>query len=56
VAEPGGGSLTRTFERELMEGSGNGASLIILFWASFFDPDYFSSLSLGAIWNFCDGP
>jgi len=37
-------------------GSGNGASLIKLVWASFSDPDYVRSLSLGAIWNFCEGP
>jgi hypothetical protein len=32
--EPGGGSLTRSFERQ-MEGSGNGASIVKLFWAPF---------------------
>ena len=30
VGEPGGGSFTGTFERELKAGSGNRASLIIL--------------------------
>jgi len=41
-------------ERE-MEGSGNGTSLIKLIWDHFLDPDYFINLSLGAIWNFCEG-
>jgi len=36
-------------------GSGNGASLIKLIWASFLDTDYVGSLSLGAIWNSCEG-
>jgi len=27
-----------------------------LIWAPFLDPDYFKSLSLGAIWNCCKGP
>jgi hypothetical protein len=37
--------------------SGNGASLIKLIWALFLgDPDYVRRLSLGAIWNFCEGP
>jgi len=48
--EAGGDSLTKLFERQ-MEGSGNGASLINLIWAPFFDPDYARSLSLGANWN-----
>jgi hypothetical protein len=54
IEEPGGGSFTRTFEREMKGGSGNGASLIKLIWAPFFDPDYVGSLSLAAIWNFCE--
>jgi hypothetical protein len=37
-------------------GSGNGASLIKLILAPFLDPDYVRSLSLGASWNFCEGP
>jgi len=28
VGGPGGGSFTRTFERQMKKGSGNGASLI----------------------------
>jgi hypothetical protein len=39
-----------------MEGVGNGASLIKLIWAPVLDPDYVMSQSLGAIWNFCEGP
>jgi len=38
-----------------MEGSVNGAYLINLIWAPFLDPDYVRSLSLGAIWYFCEG-
>jgi hypothetical protein len=40
----------------MKEGSGNGSSLIKLIWAHFLDPDYVINLSLGAIWNFCEGP
>jgi len=39
-----------------MEGSENEESLINLIWAPFLDPDCVRSLSLGAIWNFCEGP
>ena len=48
--------LPGLFERQMKEGSGNGASLITLRWAPFLDPDYIRTLSLGAIWNFCEGP
>ena len=47
VGDPGGGSFTETFERQMKEGSENGASLINfikLIWTLFFlDPDYFRS-------------
>jgi hypothetical protein len=33
--EPGGGLFSRTFERQMKEGSGNRASLINLIWAPF---------------------
>jgi len=33
--DPGGSSFTRTFERQMKEGSGNGASCIKLIWAPF---------------------
>jgi len=49
-----GGPLVGAFE--FMEGSGNGAPLIKSIWAPFLDPDYVTSLSLGAIRNFCEGP
>jgi hypothetical protein len=39
----------------MKDGSGNGASLITLIWA-LLDPDYVRSLSLGANWNFYEGP
>jgi len=29
---------------------------LLLIWAPSLDPDYVRSLSLGAIWNFCEGP
>jgi hypothetical protein len=47
--------LAGLFERQMKEGSGNTASLIKLIWAPFLDPDYVRSLSLGTIWNFCEG-
>jgi hypothetical protein len=56
VGEIGAGSFTGTFERQMKRGSGNGASLIKLFWAPFLDPDYVRSLSLGTLWNFCEAP
>jgi hypothetical protein len=56
LGETGGGSFTEPFERQMKEGSGNGARLIKLIWAHFLDPGYFGSLSLSAIWNFCEGP
>ena len=52
VGEPGGSWFTRTFEKQLKEGSGNVASPINFF----LDPDYVGSLSLGAVWNFFEGP
>jgi len=55
VEEHGGGSFSGTFERQMREGSENGASLINLMCSSL-DPDYVKSLNLGAIWNFCEGP
>jgi len=36
LKETGGGSFTGPFERQMKEGSGNGASLIKLIWAPFF--------------------
>ena len=39
----------------MKEGFGNGAVLINLVWAPFFDPDYVRSLNLGAMWNCCEG-
>ena len=56
VGEIGGGSFSGTFKRQMKGGSGNEASLIKLFWAPFLDPDYVRSLSLGALWNFCEAP
>jgi hypothetical protein len=44
------------FEREMKEGSGNGASVMKLIWAPFLDPDYVRCLSMGEIWNFYEGP
>jgi hypothetical protein len=40
VGEPGGGSLTGTFEGQMKEGAGNGASLLKLIWDVFLDPGY----------------
>ena len=56
AGEPGGGSFTGPFERQMENGSGNVASLINLIWAPFVNPYYVRSLSLGAIWNCSDGP
>jgi hypothetical protein len=39
------------FERQMREGSRNGASLITLIWAFYLDPDCVRNLSLGSIWN-----
>jgi len=50
------GSFTGTSDRQMKVGFGNGAPLIKLIWVPFLDPDYVGSLSLGAIWNFCEGP
>jgi len=55
IGEPGGGLFTGTFEIQ-MEGFGNGASLIKLILTPFLDQDYVRSLSLGVIWNCCEGP
>jgi len=38
--EPGGGSFSGHFERQMKEGSGNGASLFKIIWIPFLDPDY----------------
>jgi hypothetical protein len=51
-----GVGLPGLFERQKMEGSGNGESPLNLIWASFLNPDYVRSLSLGEIWNFFEGP
>jgi hypothetical protein len=40
----------------MKEGSGNAAFLINLIWATFLDPDDFRSLSMGAMWDFSEGP
>jgi hypothetical protein len=58
VGEPGGVRFPGLFERQMKEGSGNGASLIKLIWATLFwgDPDNVRSLSVGAIWNFSERP
>jgi hypothetical protein len=53
VGERGGGSFTGTFERN-MERPQNGATIINM--GSFLNPDYVKNLSLGAMWNFCEGP
>jgi hypothetical protein len=31
-------------------------SYLISWVPLFFEPDYVTSLSMGAIWNFCEGP
>jgi len=54
IGEHGGGLFTGTFEKHMVVGFGNGASLIKLILAPFLDPDYVRSLSLGAIWIFCE--
>jgi hypothetical protein len=50
------GVRLQRLEREMKEGSVNGAYPINLIQVPFLDADYFRSLSLGAIWNFCEGP
>jgi hypothetical protein len=35
TGEPGGGPFSRTFERQMKEGYGNGAALINLIWTTF---------------------
>jgi len=40
----------------MREGCGNRTSLIKLIWVSYLDPSYVKSLSVGVIWNFCEGP
>ena len=55
IGQPGGGLYTGTFEKQMVS-FGNGASLIKLILAPFLDQDYVRTLSLGAIWNFCEGP
>jgi len=56
VGEHVGCSFTGNFERQMKEGSGNGPSLITLILSHFLDPDCVMSLSVGAIWNCCEGP
>ena len=53
--DPGGCPFFGTFERQMKEGTGNGACLINFIRGSFLDPDYVRSLNLGAILNFCEG-
>jgi hypothetical protein len=55
VGKPGGVRLPGLFERHMKEGSGNGAPLTKLNSAPFLDPDYVTSLSMGAIRNCCEG-
>jgi len=50
------GVLYWDFWGDMKEGSGNGASLINLTWVPFLDSDYVRNLSLGATWNFSEGP
>jgi len=52
------GELLLRNSRDVKEGSGNGRYFIKLIWVPFLflDPDYVRSLSLGAIWNCCEGP
>jgi hypothetical protein len=40
----------------MKELSGNVAYLIKLIWTTFLDPEYVRSVSMGANWNFCEGP
>ena len=51
--EPGGGSFTGAFGKQMMEDSGNVESLIKLI-GLFLGPDDVRSLSLGVIWDFCE--
>jgi len=53
---PEGVLLPGLLGRQMKVGSANGASLINLTWVPFLDPDYVRCLSLGATWNFSEGP
>ena len=54
IGEPGGGLLPRLFERQMWEGSGNGASLSNLIWAPFLDQMMLGAwvwVNLGLLWR-----